>query len=205
MRYMLIMLLYAGGSLLGLTSPAFASCLYFWNNIFQPLEFARYPGVIPSAQIVFLVLVLSVAGAVFRNKVKLRATVFVWTSLMFLFWLMVSTIVSPWPIAREGFTLILKYMLPLYLVATSVQKFKDIEIVTGMLMASVGVWSSQGGVKGLLSGVTSGMMIPGGQMTDNNDFMVGTVAAIPIMVYFMLNYSGRFKIPVRASWRRQRP
>ena len=43
MRLLLILGLFAVAGLFSLRAPVYAACLFLWNNIFQPLSFARSP------------------------------------------------------------------------------------------------------------------------------------------------------------------
>ncbi|MDH3591044.1 MAG: O-antigen ligase family protein, partial [Planctomycetota bacterium] len=66
------------------------------------------------------------------------------------------------------------------------------------LAASVGAWLIHHGVTTVLSGSAQiRMAIPGGQMSDRNDFMVAGTACIPMLVYIGWSYQGAY-----AKWLR---
>ena len=193
MRLLLILGLFAVAGLFSLRAPVYAACLFLWNNIFQPLSFARSPAAFPAAQAVLAVLVGSYALHIARGKLKPRANWLILYSPVLLGWILVTALVSPIPHAMEGFVEILKYLLPLFFISIGLRSIPDIKILSILLTLSVGVWSAQAGVHGLVKGVTRDMAIEGGQMTDNNDFMAATVSILPMLLYLAFSYRGKFK------------
>ena len=72
MRFLLVILCYGAGTALAFREVIFASCLFLWNDIFQPLHFSRNPGRFPAAYYVTGVLVLSYAWSWARGRLKPR-------------------------------------------------------------------------------------------------------------------------------------
>lgn len=193
MRLILVLLLFAVAGFFSLRAPVFAACLFLWNNIFQPLSFARSPGAFPAAQLVLAVLAGAYTLHMAKGTLKPKANWLIWYSPVLLGWILVTALVSPIPTAMDGFVEILKYLLPLLFISIGLRSINDIKILSIMLTLSVGVWSAQAGVHGLVKGVSKDMAIAGGQMTDNNDFMAATVSIIPMLVYLAFSYRGKFR------------
>lgn len=198
LRYSLVLFLYLAGTISAFRGFAFAICLYLWSNIFQPLEFARHGGALPVAWYVFIVLFAAYVTDWAKGMFRPKNNFFISAAGVFMAWLLVCVVVSPYPDGYSEYFTILKYFLPLVLISSGLDQEKDVKLVAALLMVSVGVWSAQGGVKGLVSGVTSTMSIPGGQMTDNNDFMAATVCILPVTVYFFFTYQGYLKVIVKS-------
>lgn len=199
MRLILVLGLFAVAGLFSLRAPVFAACLFLWNNIFQPLTFARAPGAFPAAQAVLAILAGSYLFHIAKGSLKPKANWLIWYSPVMLGWILVTTLVSPWPHAMDGFIEILKYLLPLLFISIGLRSLQDIKILSILLTCSVGVWSAQAGVHGMVKGVSKDMAIPGGQMTDNNDFMAATVSILPMLVYLAFSYRGKLKGVAKAG------
>src|SRR6185369_12866725 len=111
MRFLLVALVYAAGTALSVHEVVFAACLFLWNDIFQPLEFARNPGAYPVAQYVTAVLLGAFLLAVFRGRVKLRAGGFLILLGVELAWLGLTAALSPFhQTALDQYILYLKYL-----------------------------------------------------------------------------------------------
>ena len=194
MRYLAILLIIAYGSLLSLRAFVWAACLYLWNNTFQPMVFAYRIGQLPVASYVFLVLLFSYLHKFLNKSFRPRINFMVCMGGAFLGWLFICSIMSSFQdVVWISYFEILKYIAPIMLISTGLCCYKDILLVSATLMLSVGVWSAQAGVKGLASGVTTNMGIPFSQMSDNNDFMAAAVGILPMLIYFWLNYRGKFQ------------
>ena len=199
MRFILIVLLTGIGSLAAIQSTIFAACLFLWHDIFRPQDFARSGGALPLPIYVVLVLGLSFALNWMRGKFKPKWNSFLTITIFFLVWIYFTVLRSSFGQAQIGYIEILKYLLPLFLISTAIQNKLDAKYLLAILMLSVGIWGAQAGVKGIMSGVANNMSIPGGQMSDNNDFMVAVDSIVPLLIYFCLSYKNRFKLVVRFS------
>jgi len=198
MRFIAVLLIFAYGSFLSTQSFAWGACLFLWNNIFQPMGFAYRHGALPVAQFVFVVLVFSYLLHLGRNTFKPRMNYMVGMSIIFLFWLALSSMFSPFQnIVWHEYFEIIKYIAPLMLISSALYRYRDILLISATLMLSVGMWSAQGGVKGLVSGVTPSMAIKYSQMSDNNDFVAAAVGILPMLLFFIYNYKGRYKPQVK--------
>ncbi|MBD3317829.1 MAG: hypothetical protein GF344_18755, partial [Chitinivibrionales bacterium] len=149
-------------------------------------------GALPAAQFVFVVLLFSYAVSLFAGRFRPRMNYLLKLFVPLVLWLVLVSVLSPFRYAaKEHLIEILKYLLPLMLISSGLRDRRSVYIVVLALTLSVGIWSSQGGVKGLTSGVTSDMRIKGGQMSDNNDFMAGATAIVPMLVLFAFTYKGK--------------
>jgi O-antigen ligase len=191
--------MFAVAGLFSLRAPVFAASAFLWNNIFQPLSFARSPGAFPAAQAVLALLVGSYALHMVRGTLKPKGNFLIWYSPILLGWILITALISPIPHAMEGFVEILKYLVPLFFISLGLRSVLDIKILSILLTLSVGVWSAQAGIHGMVKGVTRDMAIQGGQMTDNNDFMAATVSILPMLLFLTFSYKGKFKIGVKSG------
>lgn len=198
MRYLVVLLAYAAGAGLALRGFVFAAALFLWNDIFQPLEFAKNPGALPVAQFVTAVLLGTFLLDWFRGRVRPRTGPFLYLFAGMILWIGVTTALSSFhQVAVEEFIIYLKYLIPLVLIHVALSSQQQIRILCAVLAGSVGIWAMQAGVHTLVSGPSPDIGIPGGQMGDRNDFAAAMVGTIPILFYFMLSYRWRFKLPVR--------
>lgn len=199
MRFGLILLIYLAGSGLGMLSISAASSLFLWNNIFQPLAFAKREGEFPVAYFVLVVLIVSYFVNLFRGKFRPIFGPYFWCVVVMVFWVFAATVASDYQKpAWAEFLRIIKYLLPLLCIYTAVNTTRDIRIIAGVLAGSVGIWAAQAGVHCLASGVSTDLGIPEGQLSDRNDFTAGIVGTLPILVYFARTYDWKFKLPARA-------
>ena len=193
------MALYGLGTLMAWRSVAFAGALFLWNDIFQPLSFAKAFGTYPVAQYVFAVLVAAYLLHWFRGTMKPRFGAYFVMLSVFLLWVLVTVLVSPFrDAAVTEYIRYLKYLLPLLLISSSIQTPGDAKLIAATLCASVGLWGAQAGLHCLLSGPSIDIGIPGGQMTERNDLTAGCVGTVPMLLYFAFGYRGRFRRAVQA-------
>lgn len=198
MRFLLVLLITACWSgAAAVKSPIFGICLFLWHDIFQPLTFAYSLGALPLAPYTLAVMGASTLFHAFRGKVRLSWNLFHTLLLAFLAWILVCTMVSPYPSAWEGMILIAKYLVPMGVIAAVAQTRRDLEWITGTLMFSVGIWAAAAGILGPVHGSYPYLNIEGGQMTDNNEVAAATVGYVPFLLYFIFNYSWKFRLPVR--------
>lgn len=191
---------YGFGTLAAARWMVAASCLFLWNDIFQPLEFAKAPGILPVAYYVFLVLVAAFLWHWMRGKVKPRLGVFFYALSGLMGWILVCAAVSPFP--REAWTEVFrwsKYFLPLLIIYTSLETRRDVIVLAAALACSVAVWACQAGAYTLITGPDIRIHIPGGQMSERNDYTAGIVGTIPMMFFFAFGWQGRFKRTIRIA------
>ncbi len=200
MRFGLVLLIYLVGAGVSMLSMATASSLFLWNNIFQPLAFAKREGEYPVAYFVLVVLVISYFVNLFRGRFKPNFGAYFWCVTAMVAWLLITTVASAFQRpAWEEFIRLMKYLLPLLLIYSSINSVRDIRIIAGVLAGSVALWAAQAGVHCLVSGVSTDLGIPEGQLSDRNDFTAGIVGTLPILVYFARTYDWKFKLPVRLA------
>jgi probable O-glycosylation ligase (exosortase A-associated) len=198
MRFLLVMAIYGLGALIALRSVAAAGALFLWSDIFQPLSFAKASGAYPVAQYVFAVLVGAYLWHLARGTMKPRFGAYFIMLSIFLLWVLITVLVSPFrDAAVTEYVRYLKYLLPLLLINSSIQTPGDAKLLAGTLAASVGIWGAQAGLHCLLSGPSIDIGIPGGQMTERNDLTAGAVGTVPMLLYFAFAYRGRFRRPAQ--------
>jgi len=195
LRTILILLLYGVGTVLGLRDAAFASCFFSWSEIFRPLDFARRVYEFPAAHLVVIVLALSIFLRRWERRWNAAAVLLLAICAWVFFCSLISRYSRP---ALERAELVAKYVIPLAFISLSLTKRWSQNLYVFTLAASVGVWGAQGGLHAIRTGAAvSDMGIPGGQMTDRNDFMVGVLGAIPLIFYAGWAYQGRFQKWIR--------
>lgn len=193
MRLPFIALVYLIGTFLSLRSVAYASALFLWNDIFQPLSFAKSYGAYPTAYYVLGVLLLSFAINFIRGTYRPRTGIFLVCFVILISWIAITVIASPFrQIAITEFVDWLKYLLPLVLIYTGIKTKKDIQIIAATLAGSVAIWGASSGLHTLLHGINIDLSIPGGQMDERNEFAAAIVGTIPILVYFIFSYNGKY-------------
>ncbi|MGQ0613240.1 MAG: O-antigen ligase family protein [Planctomycetaceae bacterium] len=199
MRMIAILLFYTFGSVLGLMLPAMACCFYIINDIFRPLDFAYRVLEFPAVHLTTLVLVASV----FLRRTPKRWNTMCTVLAVITVWLLVCGVFSPMrEFALSQAWHYAKLLLPLLLVSCVLTNRWSQNMFIGSLAYSVGIWSAQAGMHGLMTGQPQiGMGIPGAQMTERNDFMVGCVTAIPLLFYVSWNYQGPLRLCMRLGTR----
>jgi putative inorganic carbon (HCO3(-)) transporter len=198
MRFLIVALIYGAGTVMAARAVVFAACLFLWNDIFQPLEFARDPGAYPVAQYVTGLLLMSFILALVRGRIVLKASAFLILLGVLVAWLGLTTFLSPFrEVAMDQFILYLKYLVPIAVIHVALRSKQDIRILSAVLCGSVGVWAAQAGVFCLIHGPREDLGIPGGQMGDRNDFAAAIVGTAPLLVYFLFSKDLKFKIPLR--------
>lgn len=187
--------LYGFGTLLTFRGIEFAACLFIWNDIFRPLDFARRMLDFPSTHYVIALLGLQLFLRPWVRRWNPAATVIT----VMLVWMAVCTFKAYHAsVAQPAFERYLKYMIPLGIISISLVTRFGQNMFVWTLAACVGIWGAQAGFYCISRGAPApNMAIPGGQMSDRNDFVVGIVAAIPLVAYTGWHYAWFF-----AKWGR---
>lgn len=175
-----------------------ASCLFLWNDVFQPLEFAKAPGILPVAYYVFAVLVAAFLWHWARGKFRPMLGKFFWALCILIGWILVCASVAPFQ--TEAWAEVVrysKYFLPLLLIYTSLKTRRDVLVLCAVLAASVAIWACQAGAYTLIRGPDVRIHIPGGQMDERNDYTAAIVGAIPMTLFFAFGWFGRYRKAVR--------
>lgn len=199
MRLILAGILYLFGSALALRSVTFAGCMFLWNDIFRPLDFAKMGGAYPTAQYVFAVLIAAYLLHWARGKFKPILGGYAFLLAGYILWILFTALVSPF--RAEGidqFVIYLKYLLPLLLIYSSIRTVQDVKYLVAILCVSVGIWGAYSGIHCLIKGPTTDLGIPGGQMAERNEFAAGIVSTIPMWIYYLFSYTWKFRVAVRS-------
>ncbi|MHC4956752.1 MAG: O-antigen ligase family protein [Planctomycetota bacterium] len=183
------------GTKLALSGIAFACSFYIWNDIFRPLDFARRWVDFPAVHYCTLLLALSLVIHKWHRRWNVVATML----CILIAWMCISTALAQYQsVAQETLEKALKYLIPLVVISISLTKRRDQLLFVYTLAISVGLWSAQAGLYCFLTGQPEiRMNIPTGQMTDRNDFMGGTIAALPLIAFAAFHYSWRYQRAVR--------
>lgn len=201
MRAIIVLFLYAVGTALGLRDPVMASSFFIWSEIFRPLDFAWRRDWFPAAHLVAIVLVLSIVFRRWEKRWNPVAT-FLLTLTSWVFICSIFTIPQLRHLAMDNAWKAAKWLLPLVLITITLVSRKAQNIFVYTLALSVGIWSAQAGFHCVTHGAPEPTMnIRGGQMTDRNDFMVGVVAALPLMLYMAASYGWKWQRWVRLGIR----
>ncbi len=198
LRVLLVLAAFATGATLGLGSAVYASCFFIWNDIFRPVWWARKPPILDALHPVHVctaVLVLSIMLRPWKRRWNLGATVI----LVSLGWFFVCALTAVYrDISIEKTIVVVKYFIPLALISATLCTRGAQKLFLYTLAGSVGIWLAHHGLMGFvrMSPVTD-MSIPGGQMSDRNDFLVAGTACVPMMFYCAFHYEGRFQKWVR--------
>jgi len=200
LRMLLVLACYAVGTAMGLGSAVYASCFFIWSDIFRPSEWGRHFGVLGSpaflpVHICTAVLMLSMLIRPWKRRWNMGATVI----LVSLGWFLICALAAEYRDVAIARTIVsFKYFIPLAFISATLCTRNAQKLFLYTLAGSVGIWMAHHGLLGLLrmSPVTT-MAIPGGQMSDRNDFMVAGTACVPMMIYAGFHYEGRWQRWIR--------
>jgi probable O-glycosylation ligase (exosortase A-associated) len=205
LRMIAVLAVFAGGAFLGLRSAVWASCLFTWNDIFRPVEWARRYGILGSPRFLpvhFCTAVL--AFAIFFRKWEHRWNRMSIALLIFIGWIFTCALFARnVDIALDKAIEAAKYLIPLIFISASLTDRWAQQLFLATLAGSVGVWMAHHGLDAILKGGQPEIRraSPGGQMTDRNDFMVAGTACIPLIAYLGWFYTGRWERWVRVGSR----
>jgi hypothetical protein len=204
LRMIAVLFCFAVGIAGGLRDAVFASCFFIWNDVFRPSEWARYYGVLsPSVFYPVHICTAVLAAAIIFRKWERRWNTAATVILVSLLWFFICALLAEFKdIAIERTLTSAKYFIPLAFISATLCTREAQKWFLYTLASSVGIWLAHHGLISLVSGeplVT--MAIPGGQMSDRNDFLVAGTACIPMMVYIGFRYTGRFQKWVRLGFK----
>ena len=200
LRMIAVLFAFAVGVTVGLRDAVFASCFFIWNDVFRPSEWARYYGVLDEryfypVHICTAVLALSLILRPWKRRWNIASTVI----LISLCWFFLSAALAQFrDIGIERAINAAKYMIPLALISATLCTRRAQLWFLYTLAASVGIWLAHHGLLGLTRQQPLTLMaIPGGQMSDRNDFLVAGTACLPMLFFVAFRYDWRFKTWVR--------
>lgn len=201
LRMIAVLFAYAVGITMGLGDAVMAGCFFIWSDIFRPSEWARRYGILgPSfypVHICAAVLLLSILLKPWKKRWNIASTVM----LVSLVWFLICALLAEYrDLAIERTMMSFKYFIPLAFISATLCTRKAQRLFLYTLAASVGVWMTfQGLIAFLHMSPMTDMAIPGGQMSDRNDFLVAGTACLPLMAYGAFHYEGRWKKLVRTG------
>jgi hypothetical protein len=193
-----VLVAFAAGATLGLGNAVYASCFFIWNDIFRPVWFARRHPILEAIHPVHVctaVLALSILLKPWKRRWNLGATVL----LVSLGWFFICALAAEYrDLAIDRTLIATKYFIPLAFISATLCTREAQKIFLYTLAASVGVWMAHHGALGLARmAPETRMAIPGGQMSDRNDFLVAGTACIPMLMYAAFWYTGPLQRWVR--------
>jgi len=199
---LLVLFCFAAGITVGLRYAVFASCFFIWNDIFRPSEWARYYGILnPDIFMPVHITTGVLFLAIFLRKWERRWNVAATAILLSVGWFYICGMAGQYSdIAIERAHTSAKYLIPLAFISATLCTRKSQLWFLFTLAASVGIWLANHGLLVVLRQETmTTMSIPGGQMSDRNDFLVAGTACIPLLVYVGWHYDWRWKKWVRLA------
>lgn len=199
LRMIFVLVAYAVGVTVSVGSAVYASCFFIWSDIFRPTDWARRYGLLNThfypVHICTAALAISILMRPWKRRWNLGATVIV----VSLGWFLVSALCAEYrDLAIEKIVYTFKYFIPLAFISATLCTRNAQKLFLYTLAGSVGIWMAHHGLIGLLrmSPLIS-MSIPGGQMSDRNDFLVAGTACMPMMLYAAFHYEGRLQRWIR--------
>jgi probable O-glycosylation ligase (exosortase A-associated) len=197
MRVIAILICFATGTLLSLRHVVYASCFFIWHDIFRPIDFAYRSGFLdafPSAHLVTATLLVSVLLCKWHRRWNPVCTLL----CIMIGWMYVSAFFAVnKKIAFDTAIFATKFLIPLVIISMSLTTRWAQNMFLYTMAASVGVWSMQTGLYLVFTGPNDNISIPGGQMTDRNDFVAGIIAALPLIGYVFATYGWKYRRAVR--------
>jgi O-Antigen ligase len=198
LRVIFVLVAFAAGATLGLGNAVYASCFFIWNDIFRPVWFARLHPVLAALHPVHVctaVLALSILLKPWKRRWNMGATVI----LVSLGWFFICALAAEYrDLAIPRTLTAAKYFIPLAFISATLCTRDAQRLFLYTLAASVGVWMAHHGLLGFVRmQPIIDMAIPGGQMSDRNDFLVAGTACVPMMAYAAFHYNGPWKQWVR--------
>ncbi len=209
MRFTAVLGLLAVGIYLSFKSVGWAAAFYLWHNVFRPLDFARMEGVLPTAQLVIIILTGSYCINIFLGRLRPRFSIFFWLTSIFLVWIFICGYMTPFMPAPSpatafktlsalgGVKIIVEYLGPILLISTCLLTLSDIKLAILTMTLSVAVWGAWLGLGGIRHGVNEYMLIPGGQLSERNYFAAAVACIIPLLLYFSRSYNWKYRKAVR--------
>jgi putative inorganic carbon (HCO3(-)) transporter len=199
MRNLIVLSLIGIGTILSFASPAFAACFMIWVDIFRPFGWAKAVEPFPVAKLVVAVFCASFLISWMRGKIAPRPNRATIGIFLFLLWSFLDTFICPNPtLAMNGFSDELKILSPILFTSMIYRKFRNIEYMVWAMALSVGIYGAQAGLHALLVGhPVTDMAIAGGQMMDRNDFIEAVLLSLPLLLFMIQHYSGRFLLAAR--------
>ncbi len=199
-RLIFVLSAFAAGATLGLGNAVYASCFFIWNDIFRPVWFARRHPLLEAIHPVHIctaVLALSIILRPWKRRWNMGATVI----LVSLGWFFICALAAEYrDLALPKTITVTKYFIPLAFISATLCTREAQRLFLYTLAGSVGIWMAHHGLLGFVRmQPVIEMAIPGGQMTDRNDFLVAGTACVPMMIYAAFHYEGRWRRWVRLA------
>ncbi len=202
LRMIAVLFAYAVGVTLSLPNAVYASCFFIWSDIFRPSDWARRHGLLDQhfypVHICTAVLAISLVLTPWKKRWNMASTVI----LVSLGWFLVCALCAEYrDLAIDKTLTTFKYFIPLAFISATLCTRNAQKLFVYTLAGSVGIWLAHHGLLGLMQmSPLIHMSIPGGQMTDRNDFLVAGTACVPLMLYTAFRYEGRMQKWVRFAF-----
>jgi hypothetical protein len=194
-----VLVAYAVGVTMSVSHAVYASCFFIWSDIFRPVDWARRYGFLDRQFYPVHICTAALAIAILFRPWKRRWNMGATVLLVSLGWFLVCALCAEYrDLAIDKTLTTFKYFIPLAFISATLCTRNAQKLFLYTLAGSVGIWMAHHGLLGLLhmSPIIS-MSIPGGQMSDRNDFLVAGTACVPMMLYAAFHYEGRWQKWVR--------
>jgi probable O-glycosylation ligase (exosortase A-associated) len=164
--------------------PWYGVLTWSWLSYMNPHRLAwGFAYDMPFAQIVAIVLLLSLLVSKEKKSLPSNSLVFVWIS--FLVWLSISTLFAVYPdLAFDNWIKVLKIQLTTFVTLMLMRDFQRINQLIWVIIASIGFYSVKGGIFTFMTGGSYHVFGPAGSdIQDNNALAVAILMIVPLMIY----------------------
>lgn len=184
MRDLVVLFLVFGSLPFIFKRPYLGIIVWAWLSYMNPHRLAYgFAYNMPFAQIVALVLVISVVMTKDRQKVPMNGLMVVW--IFFLIWMGLTTYFAIYPgFAKEQLIKVLKIQFLTFLTIILINSYEKMKMLIWIIVLSLAFFSVKGGVFTILSGGANRVWGPPGSfIEENNSLALATLMMVPLMYY----------------------
>lgn len=183
MRDIIITLMVFGTIPFILMRPWYGVLAWSWLSYMNPhLQAWGFARTMPFAQIVALVLIVSLFINKDKRGIPLNLTTGVW--LFFIAWMGLTTAFAIYPDnAMDYYERVLKIQLVTFFTFMLISDQQRVNWLIAVIVFSIGYFSFKGGIFTILSGGSFRVYGPGGMIGENNAFALATLMTVPLMFY----------------------
>lgn len=184
MRDILVTLLVFGSLPFILRHAYIGVLVWSWLSYMNPHRLSwGFAYSMPFAQIVAVILFMSLLFSNEKQKPPINTTVIVWA--IFIIWMAIATFNAQYPeAAMDMYLQILKVQVMTFLTLILITDEKKLDQLIWVIVASIGFFSVKGGIFTLLTGGAFRVYgPPSSNIAENNALAVAVLMIIPLMVY----------------------
>lgn len=164
--------------------PWYGVLTWSWLSYMNPHRLAwGFAYDMPFAQIVAIVLLLSLLFSKEKKNLPTNSLVVVW--MIFLVWLSICTVFAVYPdLAYDQWVKVVKIQLVTFVTLMLMRDFQRINQLIWVIIFSIGFYSVKGGIFTFMTGGAYHVFGPAGSdIQDNNAMAVAVLMIVPLMVY----------------------